>query len=158
VHTRRPWRLGGRGVIALVLTLGSSLAAAATHGPSLLWVAAALVLAAHDGISPSVPLWGVGVLSIGVVTAWSKCWIGARRAGVPYNLADMAAAPLYWSLFSLAFCHAAVRLALQPFTWDKTEHRPDTPDGLPDLHASSLDAHVPERLSAAHVAATEAIA
>lgn len=158
VHTRRPWRLGARGLAALLLTLGASLAAAATHGPSLLWLAAAGLMAVHDRIAPAIPLWGLGVLGIGVVTAWAKCWIGARRAGVPFGVTDMLAAPIYWSLFSLAFCHAAIRLAAQPFVWDKTDHRPDTPDGLPELHFGPLDAAGGERLSAGHAVASEALA
>ena len=53
--------------------------------------------------------------------------IGARRAGTPFGVWDMARIPLYWSLLSLAFVHAAVRLIVEPHRWDKTAHQPDIP-------------------------------
>jgi glycosyltransferase XagB len=54
-----------------------------------------------------------------------SCAVGARRTGLGYGLADMARAPLYWSLLSLAFLHAVWRLATEPFVWDKTPHERD---------------------------------
>ena len=62
------------------------------------------------------------------------CAVGARRAGLDYRLSDMACAPAYWALLSVAFLHALWRLATQPFVWDKTPHdrdrdRVETVDG-----------------------------
>ena len=37
----------------------------------------------------------------------------------------MILAPLYWSMLSLAFAHAAWRLIREPHAWDKTPHRRD---------------------------------
>ncbi|MGX1802239.1 glycosyltransferase family 2 protein, partial [Brevundimonas naejangsanensis] len=55
----------------------------------------------------------------------------------PYGPLDMAASLPYWFLLSLAFMHAAVRLALEPHRWDKTPHQDDVepisvPDPYPD--------------------------
>ena len=125
VHTRQPLSLGLRGLMALVMTLGVSLASAAVHAPSVAWVAASVLVAAVAGISPSTPIPALSVLMLGAGMAWFSALIGARRAGVPYGLGDMLQAPAYWSLLSLAFAHATWRLVTEPFAWDKTRHRPD---------------------------------
>lgn len=155
VHTRWPWRLGVRGLIALTLTLGAGLASAAIHGPSLAWLAATILLAVVSGQVTQIPLLAIIVFSLGVLSAWLSCAIGARRAGVPYGAADMLAAPGYWAMLSLAFVHAFYRLIRQPFAWDKTQHSPDAP---PTLSTAILDAHPVGGLSAAHVAAPESVA
>ena len=151
VHTRQPLSLGPRGLMALVMTLGVSLASAAVHAPSVAWVAASVLVAAVAGISPSTPIPALSVLMLGAGMAWVSALIGARRAGVPYGLGDMLQAPAYWSLLSLAFAHAAWRLVTEPFAWDKTRHRPDPePDLSPETHAAPLDAGPPVRLSSPH--------
>lgn len=151
VHTRQPFALGPRGLLALVMTLGVSLASAAVHAPSVAWVAASVLVAAVAGISPSTPIPALGVLMLGAGMAWVSALIGARRAGVPYGLGDMLQAPAYWSLLSLAFAHAAWRLVTEPFAWDKTRHRPDPePDLTPETDAAPLDAGPPVRLSSPH--------
>ena len=161
VHTRRPWRLGWRGVTALALTVGAGLAAAALHGLSLAWVAAAVLVSLLAGLPPETPVLAVSVLVLGAASAWLSCAIGARRAGLPYGLADMVAAPAYWSLLSLAFAHAVWRLICDPFAWDKTRHRRDAPlhevDATAESH-ESLDATAPLRLSATHAAVSEPVA
>ena len=157
VHTRRWWRLGPRGGLALVMTLGVGLASAALHGPSLAWVAAAVMVAAIGGLSPDTSILALSVMVLGAASAWLSCLIGARRAGMPYGPRDMIAAPAYWSLLSLAFVHAAWRLVREPFSWDKTRHRPD-PLPLRELMETSLDGTAPGRLSAAHAAAPEPVA
>lgn len=107
-----------------------------------------------------MPILALCVLGIGTASAWLSCLIGARRAGVPYTAADMLAAPLYWSLLSLAFVHAVWRLIREPFAWDKTPHYPDAPElnrvDPPVAHAR-LDEPLPVRLSASHVAAPEPV-
>ena len=144
--------------MALALTIGTALASAALHGPSVLWIVAALLFLVVGGATPAVPALGVAVLSSGVVASWLCSAIGARRAGVRYGLVEMLLAPAYWSMLSLAFCHAAWRLVVEPFAWDKTAHRADTPDGQADPLETMLDAKAPDRLSAAHVAAPEPVA
>lgn len=125
VHSRDPLGLGVRGLISLVMTLGVALLSAALHAPSLAWVASAVLVAASAGLSPATPLPALAVLALGVAAAWLTCAVGAKRAGLPYHLGDMVTAPAYWSLLSLAFVHAAVRLVREPFAWDKTRHQAD---------------------------------
>ena len=127
VHTRAPWRLGGLGALALVMSIGVGLTAAAVHGPSIAWVVTALLTAANSRITPVTPAGSMIVMFLGAAAAWLSGLIGARRAGVTYSVRDMLAAPVYWSLLSLAFAHAAWRLVREPFAWDKTSHRPDKP-------------------------------
>lgn len=127
VHTRRPSLLGWRGMASLSVTLGVSILSAMAHGPALAWLVSALFLSAVAGVTPPTPALAVGVLFVGAAMAWTTTWIGARRAGAPYGLGDMISAPAYWSMLSLAFVHAAWRLATQPHAWDKTPHLPDRP-------------------------------
>lgn len=154
VHTRKPWRLGPRGLLSMSLTLGAGLASAALHGPSLAWVAATVLVAAADGLPPEAPRLALSVLALGTASAWLSCAVGARRAGVPYGPADMVAAPAYWSLLSLAFVHAFWRLVRQPFAWDKTSHRPEAEP----VEVPALDERPPDRLSAAYAASPEPVA
>ena len=125
VHSRNPLGLGPRGLVAMVMTLGVALVSAALHAPSLAWVASALLIAGFSGLSPATPVLALGVLGLGVVTAWMTCAVGAKRAGLPYHLGDMLTAPAYWSLLSMAFVHAVWRLIREPFAWDKTRHHAD---------------------------------
>ena len=69
----------------------------------------------------------------------------------------MIAAPADWALLSLAFVHAAWRLVLDPFAWDKTQHRRDAPPEAAETH-DVLDETAPLRLSAVHAAAPEPVA
>lgn len=125
VHTRSLQGLGWRGILALILTLGMALAAAAAHAASLAWVVATVSVALAAGLAPQTPVFAMSVMLIGLLSAWLSGAIGARRASVPYNAADMIRAPAYWSLLSLAFFHALWRLTTEPFAWDKTRHRAD---------------------------------
>jgi len=161
VHSRRPWELGPRGLFSLLVTVGAGLASAAIHGLSLAWLATAVVVSAMAGVTPLVPPLAAGVLTVGAASAWLCCWIGGRRAGIPYGLADMLAAPAYWALLSLAWMHAAWRLIREPFAWDKTAHRPDPPRAVRPARAPAharLDETAPNRLSAAHAAAPQPVA
>lgn len=125
VHTRSLSGLGWRGVLALTMTLGQSLAAAAAHAVSLAWVVATVAISVAAGLPPESPRFALAVLGLGVVAAWANGLVGARRASVPYTVSDMIMAPAYWSLLTLAFGHAVWRLAKEPFAWDKTRHRRD---------------------------------
>ena len=160
VHTRRPWRLGVRGLAALTLTVGAGLASAAIHGPSLAWLTAAALVALGAGLPPPTPLLALSVLVLGAAAAWLSCLVGSRRAGAPYGVADMLVAPAYWSLLSLAFVHAVWRLVREPFAWDKTSHSVDGPVETtpPAGGQTTLDVPGPQRLSAGHAAAPEPVA
>ena len=125
VHTRSLRGLGGRGVLALIMTLGMTLTAAAAHAVSLAWVAATVAMSLAAGLPPDTPVFALSILAVGLGAAWLNGQVGARRAGVPYTAADMIVAPAYWSLLTLGFCHAVWRLAAEPFAWDKTRHRRD---------------------------------
>lgn len=125
VHMRRPGRLRLRGLAALQLTLGLAIVSAAVHAPSLAWVA--LGLASGPGAAALTPPAALGVLGLGLIAATATTAVGARRAGLDWGWADMARAPLYWSLTSLAFVHALWRLLRQPHAWDKTPHVPEAP-------------------------------
>lgn len=141
VHTRRPWTLGLRGALSLVMTVGMALASAAVHAPSVAWVVASLLVAAAMGLPPATPVPALAVLGSGVVCAWLTAGIGAQRAGLRYGPLAMAEAPAYWSLLSIAFGHAAWRLVTEPFAWDKTPHRPDVAaDAGPEGHARPISA------------------
>lgn len=164
VHSRRPWRLGWRGVLSLAMTVGAGLVSAAIHGLSLAWVAAAVLVSAFAGLPPETPALALSVLVLGAAAAWLACAIGARRAGTSYDPTDMISAPGYWALLSLAFAHAAWRLFVEPFAWDKTPHRQDAPNAdlqpaaAPTETHDALDATAPLRLSAEHAAAPQHVA
>ncbi|MGQ2990006.1 MAG: glycosyltransferase family 2 protein [Brevundimonas sp.] len=137
VHTRDLWSLGLRGALALSLSIGGALTAAASHAAAITGVAAVVLVALVAGLPPQTSFMALGVLAFGVISAWINGLIGARRAGVPYGPVDMLLAPGAWALLSLAFLHAAHRLVTEPFTWDKTAHRPDTVDLTPVEPASN---------------------
>mgnify|MGYP006396726395 CR=1 FL=1 len=127
VHMRQPLGLGWRGLLSLHLTLGLALVAAALHAIALALLLGLSLSALFWGVAPAVPPLAVLVLVAGASSSWFSAWAGCRRAGVPYGLRDMASAPFYWSMMSLAFAHAVWRLIDQPFAWDKTPHAPDDP-------------------------------
>ncbi len=125
VHTRDLRGLGVRGILALIMTLGSTIAAAAAHALALAWLASSVLIALFSGLSPATPMFAVSVLILGTAAAVLINKIGAQRAHVPYDANDMVMSPVYWSLLTLAFCQAFWRLIAEPFAWDKTRHRPD---------------------------------
>ncbi len=138
VHTRRPARLGARGLLSLVMTLGAGIVSAAAHAPTLAWLASAILIGLSAGVRPEAPLGSLAVLAMGVVASWTTCAIGAKRAGLDYRIGDMLAAPAYWSLLSLAFVHALWRLVLEPYVWNKTPHdAADGPTATPFRHGAS---------------------
>ncbi len=160
VHTRQPWRLGVRGAFALTMTVGTGIVSASINGPSLIWLATTVLVAALAGLPPQTPALALSVLILGAASAWLSCAIGARRAGVLYGPTDMLVAPAYWALQSLAAAHAAWRLVREPFAWDKTRHRRDEPvagAAAAPVHAT-LDDMAPNRLSAGHAAAPQSVA
>lgn len=125
VHMRRPWRLGWRGFLALQLTLGQSLAAAAIHAVTAAWLVSVLLIWGGTGLDPMAPAPALVTLLIGSSSAWLLCAVGSMRAGLRYDWRTILSAPGYWMLQSLALGHAVVRLATDPFAWDKTHHSLD---------------------------------
>jgi hypothetical protein len=119
-------------MLALVLTLGTGLASAAIHAATLAWVATTMLVSVVAGLPPQPPKLALAVLVLGAAAAWLQGRIGAERAGIPYSAADMIGSVGYWSLLTLGFCHAAWRLAREPFAWDKTRH---FRDGEPETKA-----------------------
>ncbi|MNS37482.1 Beta-monoglucosyldiacylglycerol synthase [compost metagenome] len=132
VHTRSASGMGWRGWSALSLTLGAALASAALHALSVAWVGTFFLMALLALQLPETPWMGLAILLSGSAAAVLTTAIGARRANTPFNAWDMLTAPAYWSLLSLAFAHAFIRLISEPHRWDKTAHKPDVaPQDLP---------------------------
>jgi cellulose synthase/poly-beta-1,6-N-acetylglucosamine synthase-like glycosyltransferase len=127
VHMRDPLGLGWRGVLALNLTLGQTIMAAAFHAVAAAWVIALVLSAVMVGLPPATPTVGLAVLILGSIAALATSVTGARRAGVDWSVADLLGVPLYWSLLTQAFAHALWRLISQPHAWDKTPHTPEEP-------------------------------
>jgi len=125
VHTRSASGMGWRGWLALALTLGAAVASAALHALSVAWIGLFFLMALLARHLPPTPWFGLGILVCGTVVALLAARIGAKRASTPFTIGDMVVAPFYWSLLSLAFVHAFVRLIMEPHRWDKTTHRPD---------------------------------
>lgn len=125
VHTRTLQGLGWRGVTALVMSLGLALVSAGMHAVAMAWMTMSLVMAVAAGAPPTTGALSLSVLVLGLAAAWLQCVLGARKAHTPYSAADMILAPLYWSMLSLAFAHAAWRLIREPHAWDKTPHQRD---------------------------------
>lgn len=138
VHTRSPLQLGRRGLVSLLMTLGAAIVSAGAHAPTLAWLASAVLIGVHAGITPATPIVAVSVLSLGVIAAMMTCAVGARRAGLRYGLTDILSAPAYWSLLSLAFVHAFWRLIVEPYVWDKTQH--DAEHGASDAMDAGREA------------------
>lgn len=128
VHTRSLSGMGWRGWSALALTLGTALASAALHALSVAWIISFVMMVVLTGYLLATPWLGLAILFSGSAAAILTTAIGAKRASVPFGLWDMLVAPIYWSLLSLAFAHALVRLIVEPHRWDKTAHQPDVAD------------------------------
>ena len=123
VQMRTPFKGGWRRFAALQATLGLSVLSALAHGPSLLalfawagWTA----LTRRGG----VPLPDLVLLAGGWSAAAATMTVGARRAGLKAQPFDLACAPAYWSLQSLAAAMAIIQLCTRPHHWDKTAHQP----------------------------------
>lgn len=127
VHTREPLRLGLGGLAGLHLTLGAAVASAALQGLFLSWIAASILAAGLQGVTPNLPTPDLSLAVLGWAVATLGMLIGAARANVQTGPWDMVSAPAYWALLSVAQAHAIWRLISQPFYWDKTPHCPDQP-------------------------------
>jgi cellulose synthase/poly-beta-1,6-N-acetylglucosamine synthase-like glycosyltransferase len=134
VHCRSAAGMGWRGWSAMALTLGAAVASASVHALSVAWIGVPLLTALLARQAPQTPWLGLSVLLTGAAAAALTTLIGARRANTPFNAWDMLTAPAYWSLLSLAFAHAFVRLIAEPHRWDKTAHKPDVaPQDFPPI-------------------------
>ncbi len=128
VHTRFNRRISGPAMLALFLGIGLSLLCAFANAPFTLMTIAffALNIIQLFG-NPDLPLAPVHLQDAALFfTGWLSAllclWVGARRAGIKLKMADLASAPLYWMLHTVAACYALSQLFLKPHHWDKTEH------------------------------------
>lgn len=124
------------------ITLGAAILGAALHAPLVLLL---LVEVALNFGARCLPLSTVGDISV-LMFGWSMAVtanaVGAARAGMKVTLADAFGSLAYWPLQTLAFVLAVRQLAIDPFRWDKTPHRPATTSVL-------LDEGSPRRVSPA---------
>ena len=125
VHTRHGVGMGLRGWVAMALTIGAGLLAAAVHALSMAWFMAIVLTALVSQQWPQLPALATAIFVIGVVVAMMILYEGGKRAGTPFGMKDILISPLYWSLLTLAFAHAITRLVFEPHRWDKTPHRPE---------------------------------
>ncbi|MGH7018482.1 MAG: glycosyltransferase family 2 protein, partial [Brevundimonas sp.] len=133
-HTRLAAGMGWQGWSAMALTLGAALASAALHALSVAWIITFFLMALLARQLPTTPWVGLAILLSGSAAAVLTTAIGARRANTPFSTWDMLTAPAYWSLLSLAFAHAFIRLIAEPHRWDKTAHKPDVaPQDFPSI-------------------------
>ncbi|MEG2313304.1 MAG: glycosyltransferase, partial [Brevundimonas sp.] len=124
--------LGIKGFWAILTTLIAGLMAASIHGYALAAIAIIGLLGILSLDMPQLGISAFAVMITGYSASWLTCWVGTRRIGLRYGIVEIALAPLYWGLLTLAFFHALLRLIFQPHTWDKTPHLPDVP--VADLH------------------------
>ena len=124
VHMRRPLRGGVQSLIALQATLGMAILSALVHGPVLVILAATGIIALLQGRSPAPPTVDLTLLTCGWGGAILAMRTGARRAGLRMSLWDVAAAPIYWALQSVAAAFSIIQLITRPHHWDKTRHDP----------------------------------
>jgi hypothetical protein len=124
VHTRDPRKLGPIGGLMLQATLGVAILAAMLHAPLLAWTLAQLTLWAAGGEVPKVAWYDIALLGSGWAAAAVLLAKGAARAGIAFGVKDALAAPVYWTLQTLAWVYAIEQLFTRPYHWDKTEHAP----------------------------------
>lgn len=127
VHMRSPHTLGLRGFASLQATIGLGLLSALAQAPAAALISgwAMMKVAGSDASPPGTA--DVLLLLLGWLIGVAACAEGRRRAGGSYALLDALAAPIYWSISSLALAHAVAQTLTAPHRWDKTEHRPDGP-------------------------------
>ena len=126
VHLFRPG-LGIKGAFSMLTTLIAGLIAASIHGYALAAVSTIFLLSLLSFAPPDLGYGAMSVLVTGYLASWLTCAVGTRRIGLTYGLKEMALAPLYWAMLTIAFFHALARLVFQPHKWDKTPHLPDIP-------------------------------
>lgn len=129
VHMRRPRALGADGLLALHLTLGQAITSACLQALVIGWLGGLAAVALAQGVIPAAARADLALGACGWAAATTASWMGGRRAGVDLRAGDLLAAPLYWSLLTLAQIHAGWRLLARPFHWDKTAHVPDAAAG-----------------------------
>jgi len=131
VHLFKPG-LGVAGTISISTTLLAGVLVSCIHPFALATLTALALLMGLSGQWPTIDWSILAVVMIGFSAAWTCCWVGCRKIGVPYGPKNMAIAVVYWTLMGLGFSHALWRLVTQPHAWDKTPHMPDMP--VPDMH------------------------
>jgi cellulose synthase/poly-beta-1,6-N-acetylglucosamine synthase-like glycosyltransferase len=142
VHGRQH-RLSPRVWTGLGLGVGMSVLAALAYAPLSVMMLATLLLyglqalgdPARAALAPGLA--DLALFALGNAAALCALVVGQRRAGLRVRLGDLATAPFYWSLQTLAAVFALYQLFARPFHWDKTDHKPVAADVCQTLPAAS---------------------
>lgn len=129
VQMRRPLAGGPMRLLAMQATIGIGVVSATAHGPLAMYLLVEVAFRAIGWGEPAVGAFEAGLLASSWTAALTTMRVGARRAGAELSWRDACMAPLYWPLHSLAAARALWQLAVDPFHWDKTDHRP-VPEAL----------------------------
>lgn len=133
VHMRRPAvtlrDLGWKSFFGLQVLMGGLILSALVH--PWFYVVAALQLGFglvgtfhHQTLSEVVAVVGVTNLILGYVSGVALGCVAVAKRGRPRLALWSLAMPLYWLLVSFAAYRAAFQLAVAPYHWEKTRHRP----------------------------------
>ncbi|HWU50276.1 MAG TPA: glycosyltransferase family 2 protein [Asticcacaulis sp.] len=139
VHTRV--KRSARVWAGLGLGVGMSVLAALAYAPLSVMMLATLTLYSLQALcDPARPVMAPGLADLllfvlGNAAALCALVVGQRRAGLRVRIGDLATAPFYWSLQTLAAVFALYQLFARPFHWDKTEHKPVAAPGCQGLPA-----------------------
>ncbi|OYW73922.1 MAG: hypothetical protein B7Z26_11655 [Asticcacaulis sp. 32-58-5] len=124
VHSRLTTSVRPKVWISMFLGVGLSTLAALCYAPFTCLVVSGLLLQVMSGHFTPMAYRDLGLLLFGTLSGMLALYQGARRTGVAFNLKDVLSAPFYWSLQSISAAHALYQLAVKPFHWDKTDHKP----------------------------------
>ena len=130
VHTRLNTPFRWRVWTGLILGVAMSAGAAAAYAPFTALVVMSLTMKVVQALGnparvlPAMPWRDLTLFAVGSLSAGMTLLAGARRARLRFGAADLAAAPFYWCLQSVAAGFALYQLIANPFYWDKTEHAP----------------------------------
>lgn len=112
-----------RNLLALQITVGSTLLAAYLHVPSLLIMIGIYAANICDVISLQWPLAFLMVMATGYGAAILTGIIGAIRAKKPYLVKYTVLMPLYWLLYFRPVLMATREIIVAPAYWRKTVHK-----------------------------------
>lgn len=133
VHMRRPAvtarNLGWQSFFGLQVLMGGLLLSTLVH--PWFYVLAALQLGFglfgtfhHQTLSEVVTVVGITNLILGYVSGVALGCVAVAKRGRPRLALWALAMPFYWLLVSLAAYRAVFQLAVAPYHWEKTRHRP----------------------------------
>ena len=118
-----------RGLAAMVLTLGLSVASSHLHGPLFALLMLSWLGSLYDLCAP-VPAMDWMLMFFGWTCAAVAGAQAQRRAGHRERPLPLLGAVFYWPLQSLAATKALWQFVVAPFHWDKTPHTPRTANPL----------------------------